>query len=307
MKSPTSSLLCLVAFAFAFLVSGYGASHLYGANGWQNVEYATPAQSVDLGIRVVSGVAEDGTVTTTAIGRADDADFMAAYPAAKPLYFATGNLFVDSVGNARIGAPAETAKFTFRQERNEENELYTVQRVSNRERDLFGWTDTTGWKTSTELEDYPSATPSIYISGNDKYDIARAKLGEGWRLPTIEEWVFLVEHVTKGVTIDMPWSSSRGNGSFGNHALWREDSPIGITLVSEVAGFTGKSIFLPAVGYRYGNTFHGKGAVGHYWSGTRYVSEHTSSISHHFSFNSNDWSLINSIRYYGYAVRPVFE
>ena len=49
-----------------------------------------------------------------------------------------------------------------------------------------GWGDPTGEKTSNDLDDYPSPLPPENISGTE-YDIARAKWGAPWRMPTKEE------------------------------------------------------------------------------------------------------------------------
>lgn len=49
-----------------------------------------------------------------------------------------------------------------------------------------GWGDPTGEKTSNDLDDYPSPLPPENISGTE-YDIARAKWGAPWRMPTWEE------------------------------------------------------------------------------------------------------------------------
>lgn len=49
-----------------------------------------------------------------------------------------------------------------------------------------GWGDPTGERTSTDLDDYPSPLPPENISGTE-YDIARAKWGAPWRMPTWEE------------------------------------------------------------------------------------------------------------------------
>ena len=54
----------------------------------------------------------------------------------------------------------------------------------------YGWGDPTGEKTSNNFDDYPSPIPPENISGTE-YDIARAKWGGAWRLPTMDEFLEL--------------------------------------------------------------------------------------------------------------------
>ena len=241
-----------------------------------------PAQSVDLGIRVVSGMSLTGVVTTLAIGRADDADFMAAHPTAKPLYFATGNLFVDEdSGTGRIGTAAESG--------------------SGLNYGLFGWADVTDTMTSIDKLDYPFDNVAKDISGNPKYDIAHAKLGEKWRLPTAKEWCFLMKYAVKGATADRTRSSN--DHEEGQHTLW-QSSPAGITLTSSVAGFTENSIFLPAAGRRSGsNAPNFSGSIGYYWSGAWYGADFSNALY----FHTGHWFVYMNERASGFSVRPVSE
>ena len=267
----------------------------YGNNRVEN----PPAQSVDLGIRVVSHVAESGTVTTLAIGRADDADFMAAHPTAKPLYFAIGNLIVNDLGVARIGTPDELADIVLHEVEDDNGEMYTQEYTGDKERDLFGWADTTGWKLSMDNYDYPSYDFSGDISGNPAYDIARAKLGGSWRLPTATEWAFLMEEVALGVTAnrDSPFDYV----GHGEQTVWTT-SPTGIVLTS-ISGFATQSIFLPSVGYRSGSRIYGREWSGCYWSGSEYPMDNARG----FDFGSSQWAIGYYNRCRGFAVRPVSE
>ena len=260
-------------------------------NPWAEEEDETTPEPestfVDMGIRVVSSVAADGTVTTVAIGYADDRDFMLNHLNAQPLYFATGNLIVHRNGTARLGAPDEITAAT----------LSNYYGADDEERDLFGWADTTGWKTSRDLDDYPSQLPPEGISGNPDYDIARAKLGDGWRLPTAEELSFLMEKVARNTTTSLPWQEN--HSSSGSHTNW-QPSRFGITLTSTVGGFMSRSIFIPAVGSRVGVGAE-RATYGIYWSGTR----HAADTSYGLSFNSNGWNVRGHIRLNGFTVRPV--
>ena len=51
----------------------------------------------------------------------------------------------------------------------------------------FGWGDITGKVTGDNLNDYGGINPLKEISGNKDYDIARARLGKPYRLPTYTE------------------------------------------------------------------------------------------------------------------------
>ena len=268
-------LSCFVALLLSF--SAYGST-IFNRSQTTNI----PAKSIDLGIRVVSSIANDGTVTTTAIGRADDASFMATFPNAKPLYLATGNLIINNAGSGYIASPTEMA--------------------SGSNKDLFGWADITGRKTSMNLNDYPSIYPPAHISGNSAYDIARVKLGNNWRLPTVDELVFLIKNAAQHVTTNEQWSPA--SYSYGTHSLW-QNSPTGMTITSKVVGFEDKSIFLPAVGYRdFGfTTVAHVGIRGYYWSGTRYSTNN----SYYLNFSSDTWSVSYNYRGTGFAVRPVSE
>jgi hypothetical protein len=70
----------------------------------------------------------------------------------------------------------------------------------------YGWADPTGTKTSTNVDDYPSANPPSNISGTE-YDIARAKWGGNWRLPTKAEVQELIDSCT--------WTWTTQNGVNG--------------------------------------------------------------------------------------------
>ena len=259
MKNNRILFLCLIVFSFS--ISGFSNEPK------SSQEQEVPEQYVDLGIRVVSNTAEDGTVTTVAIGRADNPVFMKDNPTAKPLYFATGNLIVHKDGSARIGEPGEIAEATSNATHN----------ANDRERDLFSWANTANWSTTkgaakNSAEEVAKNAPT-HISGNPTYDIARAKLGAGWRLPTAQELSFLIDSLDKGITLE--------DDSHGWHSIW-DDSLSGIILTSSIAGFTTQSLFLPAVGFTTNSLFppgtefyqkHGyvaRGKFGLYWSGTRY-------------------------------------
>ena len=118
------------------------------------------------------------------------------------------------------------------------------------------------------------------ISGNSTYDVARAKWGGSWRLPTQEEF--------KELRNRCKWEWANINGKIG----------------CKVTGPNGNSIFLPATGYRDGSSliteWHG-----FYWSSTPDDRDDDSAyrLYFHSYFNNVFWNY----RYYGQPVRPVSE
>lgn len=127
-------------------------------------------------------------------------------------------------------------------------------------------------------------------------DVAFQKLGEGWRIPTIEEYNELIDKCT--------WEWSIENGHFGY----------------KIIGKNGNSIFLPCAGYKEGNFRKGAGRIGKYWSSTLYVNnpypykETLPSKAQCLYFNT-DGIIGNSTnkysfdeeRYRGLTIRPVQE
>ena len=61
----------------------------------------------------------------------------------------------------------------------------------------FGWGDVTGKVVGEDLINYGGSNPLYEISGNRNYDIARAKLGQPYRLPTYTEPYFFLKHLLK--------------------------------------------------------------------------------------------------------------
>jgi hypothetical protein len=145
----------------------------------------------------------------------------------------------------------------------------------------YGWADPTGTKTSTNVDDYPSANPPSEISGTE-YDIARAKWGGNWRLPTQADVQELISSCT--------WTLTTQNGVNGY----------------KVTGTNGNSIFLPAAGYRDGTGLYGVGTYGSYWSGTLCGSIATNAYNLGFG-NGGSHVVSNFDRDFGFTVRPVVK
>lgn len=99
---------------------------------------------------------------------------------------------------------------------------------------LYGWGDADGDLRSTNYQDYAVGLPTTVtnISGNPAYDIAAKQWGNGWRLPTLEEFNLLYN--TPGVSLTKETNGSKVGYRFTDTS-------------------TGKSILIPAGGGRFGN------------------------------------------------------
>ena len=292
-----------------------------------SVPVVIPAQSVDMGIMVVSNVAADGTVTTSWIGKADgtyawekvnetavhsayrtlEGDEAAVPANAKPLYFAEGNVIVKKDGTGRIGAKGEISQATTLWSM----EYNTFLTDNTYERDLFGWADITGWKTpggQNNIHLYPSSTPPRHISGNPLYDIARATVGgnsktSGWRLPTVQELAFLMGRVA-----DTPSNTVSAFLSSGSYTISTFNGITGLTAISKI---TNEELFFPAASVRAGHNLQYPG-VGFYWSGTLMPGDGLMDLDYNayrFRFNNpaNEWQTNATQRAVGNSVRPVIE
>lgn len=116
-------------------------------------------------------------------------------------------------------------------------------------------------------------------------DAATANWGGAWRMPTKEEQDELRTECT--------WTWTTENGVNGYR------------VTSNKEGYTDKSIFLPAAGYRGGSSLSDAGSDGYYWSSS--LSTDYPNFAYELDFNSDyvDWN--DYIRYYGQSVRPVCQ
>ncbi|MBO7256948.1 MAG: TIR domain-containing protein [Bacteroidales bacterium] len=120
------------------------------------------------------------------------------------------------------------------------------------------------------------------ISGNSTYDVARAKWGGSWRLPTTIELEELKNNCK--------WEWTTINGKKGY----------------KVTGPNGNSIFLPAAGILYGSSlYYYAGERGYYWSS--YPKESNDYDAYDMGFNSSFHDVRWDCRNLGQSVRPVSE
>ena len=149
--------------------------------------------------------------------------------------------------------------------------------------DYYAWGET---KKKSEYNNTNSDTYGEYaddISGNSQYDAARAKWGASWRIPTKTEFEELLSYCDLEMT--------ERNGVSG----------------CLVTGTNGNQIFLPATGYKNGESSMMSGSNGDYWSSTpdgRYD-------AYHFYFDvyndNGSHSMSSYNRYYGRSVRAVSD
>ena len=117
------------------------------------------------------------------------------------------------------------------------------------------------------------------ISGT-KYDVAHVKWGGKWRIPTVDEIKELINECT------LRWVTYRG------------------VKCAQFVGPNGRSIYVPAGGYRYGTDVAGNGETGVYWSGTAH---HYVYMGNVMEFTEADSYLTNYYRSLGFTIRPVMS
>ena len=118
------------------------------------------------------------------------------------------------------------------------------------------------------------------IAGDSRYDVARASWGGTWRLPTKEEFEELINCCT--------WTWTTQNGVNGYKVTSR---------------YNGKSIFLPAAGFRYDSSLHDAGSNAIYWSSSPDGSDN----AYRLHFDSSAYEVGWSRRHFGLSVRAVCE
>ena len=146
----------------------------------------------------------------------------------------------------------------------------------------YSW-DTYKWGKGNNITKYNDSDGKTVLDPED--DVATAKLGSPWRMPTKDE----INELIGGCT----WKWTKKNGVRGH----------------EVKGTNGKTIFLPAAGTRKGFELLYTGESGFYWSASRASNE----INKAFYFDNGYSNIIDdnlihariTDRYRGYTVRPV--
>jgi uncharacterized protein (TIGR02145 family) len=110
-------------------------------------------------------------------------------------------------------------------------------------------------------------------------DAAAANWGNGWRMPTKEEFEELYNNTT------VTWTQQNGV----NGRLFTADN--------------GNSLFLPAAGYRGSSSLYYAGSLGYYWSSSLYTDDPI--FAWYFLFTSVGYGVYYNDRNYGHSVRAV--
>ena len=144
--------------------------------------------------------------------------------------------------------------------------------------DYYAWGETSTKSSYTEENSSTFGKSMGNIGGNSSYDVARYRWGGSWRMPTKAE---LEELKTK---CTWTWTTQGGHNGY------------------KVTGKNGKSIFLPAAGWRYGASPDYVGEYGYFWSSTPYESGFGNAF-----YLSSGHGVGWASRGYGWSVRPVVE
>ena len=169
-----------------------------------------------------------------------------------------------------------------------------------------GYGDYYAWGETMTKTDYSYGTYTYYGQAIDtngsimatNYDVAYMNMGNNqWRLPTKTEY----EELLSGSYCKWDWTTL--------------NDVKGYKVTSKIAGYTDRSIFLPAAGLMYGASNPYAPAYGSYWSST--VGDnvyHTQTLNFRKDAygirgdgysNAFDWNDISNTRYFGRSVRAV--
>jgi len=151
--------------------------------------------------------------------------------------------------------------------------------------DVYGQT----WDGSSWSDDGFNAYPTYKLDNKDnlqpEYDTAHVLLGGSWRMPTKAEFQELINNCK------CTWTSN-----------YNSTGVAGRIFTSKKAGYTDKSIFLPAAGY--GSSYlYDAGSYGFYWSSTFNVNN----SAWYFFFGSDYVRTYDVSRSRGLSVRPVSD
>ena len=157
--------------------------------------------------------------------------------------------------------------------------------------DYFAWGETAtkdeySWETyqwydgdENHLTKY-NATDHTTLLGMDD-DVVQQKLKGMWRVPSVGEWQELMEQCT-----------------------WNWTTRDGVAGYEVTSNLNGKTIYIPAAGYKIGNSIADSSIFGRYWLGTCYI-EYMPDSAASGLIKSDIISWISSPRYMGLPIRPV--
>lgn len=144
---------------------------------------------------------------------------------------------------------------------------------------LYAWGESQT-KTTFSITNYSLNGVSIREIAGTSYDTARKLWGEGWTMPTYEQFKELLDNCS--------WKYFEINGK------------IGALLTSEI---NQQSIFLPAKGYCMEDKHVNPKKNGNYWTST--VEEGTYNSIWSYIYGIDDQYMSNAAPYIGQTIRPV--
>ncbi len=144
--------------------------------------------------------------------------------------------------------------------------------------DYFAWGEIDTKSNYTEFNSITRKKKIKQIAGDPNFDVATAKRGESWQIPTKEDFEELITNCG--------WEWATVNGVDGY----------------KVTGPNGNSIFLPVTGYREGASLHNDGKLAEYWCSTPHKD---TEFAYYFYYTGSDRLTFWIYRYVGRCVRPV--
>jgi len=147
-------------------------------------------------------------------------------------------------------------------------------------KDEYTW-ETYQWYDGDEnhLTKYNATDQATLLNMDD--DVVQQKLKGMWRVPSVGEWQELMEQCT-----------------------WNWTTRDGVAGYDVTSNLNGKFIFIPAAGYKIGNSIADSSIFGRYWLGTCYI-EYMPDSAASGLIKSDIISWISSPRYMGLPIRPV--
>lgn len=180
--------------------------------------------------------------------------------------WAQGNIVKDSIGRYSMGNPSDYGCYFSWGNIDGHNEY---------SEDSYSF-DQTNYDAS------PGAQLTANIASNDAtHDAALAQLGDGWHMPTKENFQELFN---------------------ANNCTWEWTQVNSINGYLVTSKTNGNTLFFPASGIRDGSALNYRGSDGYYWSSS-FIN---ASSAYDLSFNSRTVSpAYNNVRRNGFSIRPV--
>lgn len=151
--------------------------------------------------------------------------------------------------------------------------------------DFYMWGSTSVEESCNETRSNTYRKDFPVISGTPEYDAAAAQMGNGWRMPTLEEVQELIDNCT-----------------------WQPTVQDGVNVFIATSKITGKTLVFPLAGYKEFTRHGGHGNAGAYWTGTPYRFK---TQSYKFALYNNGMKQgagpMDELRYMGLPIRPVIE